>query len=41
MSTMRRNAIACTGGWQMPDVRGAPGASGFSSAAPHRCGPGK
>ena len=40
-SRIRATAIACTGGWQIPDVRGSSGASAESSAQPHRSAPGK
>src|ERR1700733_6606294 len=39
--TVRNVAMAWTGGWQMPLVRGAEGASGLTSAEAHRSGPGK
>ncbi len=40
-STMRCTAIACTGGWQMPEVAGYGGACRTPRWQPQRSGPGK
>ncbi len=40
-SRMRCTAIACTGGWVMPDVCRVRGALAASAEVAHRAGPGK